>query len=219
MPDAVSSPHRPTTHPSEELLIALASGQLDLAYRVVLEAHLSFCSDCAQNLAWMQAPGGVLLSDLPEVSPPPSLWDRLAAQLPTSPAADELSSSPLPAAARAELPPRNRPRRWLKMPLSTLRSTRLWTDQERRVELHLLSVDAGERFPNHVHLGREQVVVLAGGYSDPVGHFAAGDFAPYPKSSAHAPLVDHDEPCWIVTRIEQGVRFTGWRGLFMRLFA
>lgn len=218
MPDAVSA-RQPATHPDEEILIAFASGQLDLAYRVVLEAHLSFCSECAQHLAWMQAPGGVLLGQQQPVPPPPELWDRLTARLPAASAVDELASSPLPRAALTELPPRERPRSWFKMPLSSMRSTRLWADQERRVELHMVSFNAGERFPNHIHLGHEQVVVLAGGYSDPEGHFVAGDFAPYAAGSSHSPMVDHDEPCWIVTRIEKGVRFTGWRGLLLRLFA
>lgn len=205
----------PTSHPDEDVLIAFAAGQLDLAYRVLLEAHLGSCRRCADQIGWMNALGERLLAGLESEEPPAPRWDDLERRLDAL-VDDDLAETPLPPAARAELEPRLKERRWIQLPLSTARTVRLWIDREAQVELVLARVDAGRRFPAHRHLGAEQVQVLSGGYRDPMGHFEAGDFATYPAASSHAPRIDVDEPCWIVTRIERGVQLAGWRGWLMR---
>ncbi len=218
-PDHPSRENTPSAHPDEEVLIAHVSGHLDCAYRVLVEAHLASCARCRQDLAQIQMPGGLVLTQIPESLPPPGLWERLEAQLPL-PAADQvLSDTPLPPAAQSELPPTRRPPRWRNLPLSTARATRLWSDPAAQVELFLVRTHPGSRFPGHVHLGAEQGVVLCGGYEDQVGHFQTGDFMEYPPASAHAPQVDDEVACWVVTRVERGVRFQGWRGVLQRLLA
>ena len=204
----------PAHHPDEEILIAHASGQLDRGYRVLIEAHLALCPQCTQDVAALQRPGGQLLRELDDSPPSDALWQAIEQRLDDLPE-DPLAATPLPLGARAELALKS-PRRVARLPFSTARISSLWADPDRDVQLLMISIAPGHTFPGHQHLGCEQVQVLTGGYEDPYGHFKAGDFAPYPASTAHAPQIDEDEPCWIVTRIEQGVRFSGWRGWMMR---
>ena len=51
----------------------------------------------------------------------------------------------------------------------------------------------GRGYPPHRHLGLEEVLVLAGGYSDDRGTYRAGDYVGYESGSVHAPVALGDE--------------------------
>src|SRR5262245_40131262 len=74
-------------HPSEEILLAVASGQADTAHRVLVEGHLDGCASCRSTLGELSAPGGAFLFGLPAQPPPEYLWQRLQARIASSPAA------------------------------------------------------------------------------------------------------------------------------------
>jgi len=63
----------------------------------------------------------------------------------------------------------------------------------------LIRMAPGCGYPRHRHLGPEDVLVLAGGYTDDDGRvLVAGDFFRYPEGSEHAPTAnggDGDPPC------------------------
>ncbi len=63
----------------------------------------------------------------------------------------------------------------------------------------LIRMDPGCGYPRHRHLGPEDVLVLAGGYTDDDGRvLEAGDFIRYPEGSEHAPTANGvvgDPPC------------------------
>jgi putative transcriptional regulator len=71
---------------------------------------------------------------------------------------------------------------------------------------------AGRSFPRHLHPGREDVLVLKGGYEDERGHYEAGEYAVYEPGSVHRPATARDEECWILIRLEKPIRLLGWRG-------
>lgn len=50
----------------------------------------------------------------------------------------------------------------------------------------LIAMDAGCAYPRHRHLGDEEVLVLAGSYSDLWGTHAAGEFLINPAGSIHS---------------------------------
>ena len=52
----------------------------------------------------------------------------------------------------------------------------------------LLRMDPGCGYPRHAHVGVEEVLCLAGGYTDEFGTVRAGDFVRYEAGSAHAPV-------------------------------
>lgn len=212
---------QPQHHPADDVLVQHAAGQLDLARRVMVEAHLGFCPACRQASAAWSAPGRRWLDEQTPAAPVPDLLERLEARLDALPGTDRLEvlghDLPLPTAARAELPLEGPPLRLRRLPLSSARAALLHGDSATDSSLLLVRIAGGKRFPGHRHLGTEDVVVLSGAYGDHTGHFAPGDYQRYPVGTVHAPLVDPGPMCWIVTRIEGGVRFLGLRGLLARL--
>lgn len=64
-------------HPTEEILLGLASGDCDLPRRVLVEGHLGGCSSCRATLAEMTLPGGSLLRGIDGAAPPAGLWHEL----------------------------------------------------------------------------------------------------------------------------------------------
>ena len=211
-------------HPSEELLLAVASGQADLPHRVLVEGHMDGCATCRAAMGEISAPGGALLEDLPEMPIPPGLWESLKAKIdalpPQPPARKPFAGLPLPPSVLHELPDLQTPEdiRWHRLPLRGARLARLLRDPITGSVLLLGHMPPKRVFPEHIHLGPEDVLVLAGGYEDHFGTFEAGAFASYAPGSKHRPLTEPDEECWILTRLEKPNLFTGWRGWLQKLF-
>ena len=89
-------------HPDKQL-VAYMQGELDAKRRQRIEVHLQRCARCRhQAEALRQA--HLLLTDLPTLSAPEGLWDRIEAALPEAP-----SSAPLPSNRRRILRPRWQP--------------------------------------------------------------------------------------------------------------
>lgn len=211
----------PRHHPPEALLIQHAAGQLDAARRITVEAHAGFCHRCRRALAGWTAPGAEVLASSIEAPPAPSAWAALEARLETLEPADEappFAPPPaLPPGLRGLLPPRFFAGPWRHVPLSSARYTVALADRQARVHLLLVWIGAGKRFPRHQHQGYEDVVVLEGAFSDPQGQFRAGDFQLSRPGTTHGPEVQPGRPCWVLSRLEHGIRFMGVRGLLQRL--
>lgn len=208
-------------HPPEELLLAVASGQADLPHRVLVEGHLDDCATCRATLAEISAPGGVLLASLAPEPPTDGLWESLRARvaaLPPGPGPDDprLAGVPLPQGARRELPPL--PHLAWHNPLARgARMALLLRDDFTGSRLILGHMPARRAFPRHLHLGPEDVLVLAGGYEDQMGTFETGAYASYAPGTEHRPFTEPDEECWILFRLEKPNLFLGWRGWAQRL--
>jgi|SRR6185295_10829396 len=206
-------------HPSEEILLAVASGQADIPHRVMVEGHLDGCAACRAALGELSAPGGACLFSLPAERPPEHLWARLQARIAEPPpACPLLAEIPLPAGARRELPELGEVR-WRHLPVRGARYATLLRDPFSGSSLHVAHMPARRVFPEHIHQGPEDVLILAGGYADHFGTFEAGTFASYAPGTQHRPLTEPDEECWILTRLEKPNLFTGWRGWLQRLVA
>jgi putative transcriptional regulator len=206
-------------HPPEETLLAVVAGEADVAHRVLVEAHAASCAACREELAALAVPGGLLLQAVGGGAPPPGVWERLIARLPPPAAAvrSPLAGTPVPPAARLELP-ELAALRWRHAPARGARIARLWTDAATGTTLMLGHMPGGRPFPRHRHPGGEDVVVLAGAYEDDRGHWEEGAYGVYPPGSEHRPMVLPPEECWILTRLPKPVEFTGWRGALQRAF-
>ena len=205
-------------HVPIETLAEHAAGQLDLALRVLIEAHLDLCADCRAEHAELVAPGGRLLAETAAVAPPDALWARIESGLePRGERDDALPASiPLPLAARRELPALA-PLRWWKLFLGGARMAELAADPDTGAKLMIGQMPPRLRFPRHLHLGFEHTVILAGGYDDERGEFVAGDFAVYEPGSEHGPETLDGDSCWILFRLGGAVQFRGWRGVLQKL--
>jgi putative transcriptional regulator len=214
-------------HPSEEALLSFACGDADLPSRVLAEAHLAHCPGCRAAVAELARPGAILLRTLGSGSEPvaPELWERVrAAVAASSPLEGELG---LPPGASAELPARP-PLRWRSLASDGSAVATVWAagaagpaKSPASTAWGLLVAARGprsSRFPAHEHVGREEGVVLAGGYDDERGSYLAGDWVAYEAGSRHRPTTDHDEGCTILVALQVPNRLLGWRGLAQRLF-
>lgn len=215
-------------HPAEELLVAVASGQADLPYRVMVEGHLDGCAACRAAVAGISSPGGALLSGLPAVRPPDVLWERLRARIGDLPQGDPamnpaLAGLPLPEGARRELsemPEMKMKRtelRWRKLPAHPARYAVLLRDRLTGSVLVLGHMPPERGYPAHVHLGPEDILVLTGGFEDQFGAFETGAWATYAPGSQHRPVTEPGEECWTLTRLERPNLYLGWRGWLQRL--
>ncbi|HET7041337.1 MAG TPA: cupin domain-containing protein [Gemmatimonadales bacterium] len=208
-------------HPPEELLLAVASGQADLPHRVLVEGHLDACAACRATLAELSAPGGALLASLTPEPPADRLWESLRtriAALPPGPGPDDplLTGIPLPQGARRELPPI--PRLTWHIPLARgARMALLARDRFTGSQLIVGHMPARRAGPRHLHVGPEDVLVLAGGYEDQYGTFEAGAYGTYAPGTQHRPFTEPNEECWILLRLERPNLFFGWRRWVQRL--
>jgi putative transcriptional regulator len=232
-PEAVSLSE--SHHPEVERLALHAAGQLRPVERVILEAHLAFCASCTALLRGLLDPGARWLGTLSRVPLPDALWERLDSSLDSPEAAgigrvkDARASTALSAGARAlrpsavpmaaweELRDLAPALRWRPVPTSRARYALLATDPIADAQLVLVELVGGARFPAHQHLGPEEMVILAGGYTDAVGHFEQGAYHRYAPGTEHSALSDAGETCWALGLIERGLRFRGLLGVLQWL--
>jgi putative transcriptional regulator len=201
----------PIYHPEARRLLAYATGNADLPLRLMMEAHLPFCSACTWQVARLSAPGGRLLEVWPEQPPPPDLLERIWVQVARR-QPQTAEGVPLPTALLADLPP---PRTWRwRSPLSGgCRVVRLLSDEAGGSALYLSHLPPGGRFPWHGHRGDEDSLVLAGGVRVGGRLLEAGDWSRTPPGVEHEERADEREGCWALSRQEgRGVRLAGWRG-------
>jgi putative transcriptional regulator len=158
-------------------------------------------------------PGWRMLQSLAPAPLPADLFakilDRIEVQSRPSPGA-----LPLPDPILGLLP--GEPR-WKGFLLRGFRFLRLLEEAPRGAGLYLVHLAAGTAFPSHRHGGLEESVILAGGLEDGGLRFEAGDWASAEAATSHSPRALPDEDCWLVARMEEDIRFTGWRGLVQRL--
>jgi putative transcriptional regulator len=213
-------PTQSTFHPDPERLALHASGQLRPVERAVMEAHLVFCPWCVDQLRELLEPGGRWLEEIAGAPVAPTTWERLERRLdrpPVDPANAEfpdagVRGAVLPAAALAELDDMTTTVQWRTVPTTRARYALLANDPEADIDLVLVGLDPGRRFPRHIHLGNEEVVILAGSYVDDYGRLALGSYYHYPPGSEHASRIDSVEPCWTLGLLEHGVLFRGVLG-------
>jgi putative transcriptional regulator len=217
------------------MLVAHAAGQLDRARRITIEAHLGFCRPCRAAFAGWSMPGEAVLSAAGEETSPPSgpaegsasvfdtgaSWARLESGIDALEVEDDTplfaTPPPLPPGLRGLLPGHLYRRRWRRVPFSSARFTVVEHDQEAATTLLMVHIAPDRLFPRHEHLGYEDVVVLEGAFRDQHGFFRQGDYQLNDPGTIHRPEVQPGAPCWILSRYDKGVRFTGLRGLLQRL--
>jgi putative transcriptional regulator len=212
-------------HPDAERLALHAAGQLRPAERVIVESHLAFCGECVDRLRALLEPGARWLADIAGQAVSTASWERLERRLDAAPLVPEgvrfpeagVAGAWLPAAAVEELGGAVPRLEWKGVPTSRARYAILAEDAATEYQLLVLGLAGGLKFPTHIHLGNEEVVLLAGGYTDRYTHLDAGNYYLYEPGTEHGTVTDPDEICWTLGLIQHGIQFRGVLGAFQLL--
>jgi putative transcriptional regulator len=183
-------------HPSDDFLLAYASGASDEATGLVIATHLSFCAECRDAVALMETIGGTLLETLP---PAPLAQTAFAATLAKLDSAPPYARAPR-TSSRDDTP--EPLRSYLGGDLSAVRWRRMgprlaYVPLFRRgtISAKLLRGTPGTPVGAHTHRGPELTLVLKGGYSDETGNYGPGDLQMSDASLRHSPIADPGEDC------------------------
>jgi ChrR Cupin-like domain/Putative zinc-finger len=118
----------------------------------VLEAHLSECADCRQEMEALRPIVGAFISWPADVlRPADSLWDRLASRIAAETGREPVQSAPQP---RAES-------QWQEA-APGLSYKLLATDTEKARVSMLVRLAPGVAYPPHTHAGVEELYLLNG---------------------------------------------------------
>lgn len=204
-------------NPSQERLLAYASGSLSAPEAVVVAAHLALRP---ANDAWvreLQAVGGAFLDD---ASPVDLSEDALAHALARIETDAGAVRSPAPLNDMPELPePLRRyalgPWRWIG-PGMRVRDVHAPRDGDCRVIL--LKIEPGRETPKHTHGGVELTCVISGAYATETQRFDVGDLEEANDDVLHQPRVVSDEACLCVVALDGQIKLDGWMGRLLQPF-
>jgi anti-sigma factor ChrR (cupin superfamily) len=74
----------------------------------------------------------------------------------------------------------------------------------------LIRMQPGCGYPAHLHVGREEVFIIQGGYRDSSGEHRAGEFVINDAASSHRPIaLDGDEDCIMIAFAHRGIELLG----------
>ncbi|HYD70763.1 ChrR family anti-sigma-E factor [Azospirillum sp.] len=207
----------PTHHPGDALLMDYAGGCLPEPAALVLATHMALCPGCRHAVAELETVGGALLEEL---EPDPvsaccrdavfARLDEAADPMPTRNASlrhrneDRANGTPLlPQPLRRYVGDVERLRWRTKLPGIQIVDLPLSGGSARLVRMR-----GGAAAPRHSHEGMELAVILAGGFSDSLGHFLRGDVAIGDDSVDHKPVAD-PEGCLCLSVTLGRLRLTG----------
>ncbi|GHC96068.1 transcriptional regulator [Pseudorhodoferax aquiterrae] len=201
-------------HPGDDLLLALAAGQLPTAPALVLSAHVEGCAHCREQLRLLETAGGALLQQLPPAELHADALARALAAIDAPPPAPTpvpvRGLPPLPAGAhwpRALAGCRITRWRWMA---PGMRYARVRVPRDPSANVVLLRIAAGMYLAQHTHSDRELTQVLHGSFHDGRAHFSAGDFDAADTQVHHQPVVQAGSECVCLASIEGRLEFDGW---------
>ncbi len=205
-----------THHADDSTLMSYAAGTLPEALSAVVAAHVAMCTDCRRELATLDELGAILLADLP--------GQATVMPLPRQPAVEPAPCSAIvrkPSAAAGTIPaPLTRlvgkdldAIAWKRLGLGVWHLP-LPLSANATGDLRLIKVAPGQIMPDHGHGGAELALILAGSYTDSIGHFGHGDLADLDDAVEHQPIADREAGCICLIASEHPARF---KGLFARL--
>ncbi|HEY1633043.1 MAG TPA: ChrR family anti-sigma-E factor [Rhizomicrobium sp.] len=210
-----------THHPSDELLLAHASGGAGEAVSLIVGTHLALCPECRAKIARMEAMGGAILVDLAPAAISDHALQSVLARLdaatlePPVPRRDGKSFT-APEPLRSYLSGDLDAVRWRPVgPGISYRSLFRGRDASAK----LIRSRPGRGVGTHTHRGEELTLVLTGGFTDATGHYTRGDLQIADGALEHRPLADPGEDCIVLAVCDAPLKFRSAAvGLLGKLF-
>ncbi|RYZ05206.1 MAG: hypothetical protein EOO73_20510 [Myxococcales bacterium] len=196
---------------TDDLHPAFALEALEEADPADRRALLEVVNRLPEALPLGSGPASLRARLLEETSRPPERYAPFSRRL------RELYDLPRPAVA--ELLTRSAdPRAWQRSGLPGIRKLPVRAGAScQDAQTYLVRFAAGVTFPAHRHDGAEQVLILAGSYTESTGRvWSTGDLHVMEAGTAHAFTIEKDEDCVAATVLRGGLQF---RSLPLRLLA
>ena len=166
--------HKAVTSKLQEQASLYVLGFLEPGKAATLEAHLSECAVCGEEVRMLRETAGELAFGAPAATPSPALGEELMRRVAGK---EPQSASVLVRAHEGD---------WQSTPFPGVHARHLFTDPSGNVT-QLVRLEAGAKYPAHRHAGHEHCYVLEG---DLVFHdhaLYAGDY------EVNRPDTDHSE--------------------------
>jgi putative transcriptional regulator len=195
-----------TRRPSDEILMAYASGNLAQGPALVVAAHLSLCPASAERVHQFEAAGGVMLEQGSVAELAPDALEKVLARLDASSPSQVLP----PVRHLADMPdglvlPSPLPQydigKW-KFLAPGVQWSSIGKGGARRNRPMLLRSKPGMVLPEHTHNGVEYTLVLKGSLHDAQGDYFPGDLIVADASLEHEPAAGPGEECVCLAAVD-----------------
>lgn len=209
-------------HPSTELLLSHAAGNLSAGFSLVVASHASMCSDCQRRIAHAESIGGALFYSMDPVEVSETALRDVLERIDAGdfPDGDE---DHIVLHARSEAPEPLRalvPGAFDDLPWRTLapgmKHIRLPLEDDSTSKVRLIRLAPGVATPAHSHKGHELTMVLKGTFSDEIGRFGPGDLQETDHSVSHQPIADTGEDCICLIVTDAPLKFDNLVGKILQ---
>lgn len=207
----------PRRNPSEERLLAYATGTLSPPEAVVVSAHLALRPASDAWVRRLQVVGGDFLEDTAPVALSDNALTQALARIETD-AGEAIVQPPLNDMPELPEPLRRYALgawRWIG---PGVKARNVHAPRDGACRVILLKIDPGHETPRHTHGGVELTCVLSGAYATETEHFGVGDLEEADHEVLHQPCVISDEPCLCVVALDGEIQLEGWLGRLIQPF-
>ena len=207
-------------HPSTELLLSYAAGNLSEGFSLVVATHAAMCPDCHRRIAHAESIGGALLYAMEATAVSESALPELLARIETGDISAAESLAPAAVNGEAPLPLR----RFVPGAYDDLPWRKLARGMKHiRLPLNggagnssLMRFAPGVATPAHSHQGHELTLVLKGSFTDELGRFTPGDVQETDGSVHHQPMADTGEECISLVVTDAPLKFDNLVGKILQ---
>lgn len=209
-------------HPSDQILLRYAAGNLPAGPALVVAAHLSGCPACQRQVASFEAIGGEFLAQIePERLSPGALGQALERlELEEHKIASQAARS-----GRISIDGIALPRILSDCGIGPWRAvgpgvklSRITVPYAPEANVILLKVKANKHMPAHGHSDLEVTQVLTGSFSDGGNRYLPGDFVEGDDETDHSPVIGSEGECISLSAIEGRIHFRGFIGRLLQPF-
>jgi putative transcriptional regulator len=209
-------------HPSTELLLSYAAGNLADGFALVVASHASMCPDCRRRIAHAESIGGALLYSMEPAKMSGGALQEALSRIATEdlhdPDADPVSrhaDSEAPAPLRRFVPGAFDDLAWRTL-APGMKHIRLDLDDGEPAKARLMRFAPGVATPAHSHKGHEVTMVLKGSFSDELGRFGPGDVQEADAGVSHQPMADTGEDCICLIVTDAPLKFDNLVGKILQ---
>ena len=207
-------------HPSDELLMSFAAGNLPNALGIITACHLETCQQCQAKVRMYEQLGAELVDTTPSVSMSDNSIDNLLSRIDLDPPEEIIplfNGDPrTPKPLRRFMPEYIDQLNWRGFSSSIKEYTLPFSDEIYKAKFY--KILAGKELPVHTHKGNEFTLVMEGSFSDKAGDYHPGDFILADTQTIHQPKASNESDCICFAVVDAPLKMTGFFGRLLNPF-